>query len=153
MEIKIDLKNEDDVFEKYDNTKISLELIDYLINKASFVRKKENIKIVINNQTKTNLKDSLYEAFKLEYQNTIVTHLKNNIIEVLLLFLGLFFLFLSTQISKDLIWKEILLIGGWVPIWEMIDLELFNDFRGHKRKKILTKLISSNIEENHSSAK
>ena len=73
-------------------------------------------------------------------------HLKINILQLIFLFAGIFFIFLSFKIQNQ-IWKEIFLIGGWVPIWEMIDLELFSDIRGIKRKKILSKLIESEIVE------
>ena len=55
-------------------------------------------------------------------------------------------LFLSSFVSEDFIWKELLLIGGWVPIWEMVDIELFNESRGRRTKKIIEKLIESEFE-------
>ena len=60
--------------------------------------------------------------------------------------MGIFFIFLSYQINNE-IWKEIFLISGWVPIWEMIELELINDVKDRKRKRILLKLINSKIED------
>ena len=145
--IEIDINNKSDVLEKYNNSKISKELIEYLINEANFLYKKDTIIIKINMNPKINLDivNLLNAGFKREYLYTIKSHLKNNILQIILFFLGIFFLFLSTQINSSDIWKEILLIGGWVPIWEMIDLELFNDFRGRKRKRILQKLMNSQI--------
>ena len=145
--IEIDINNKADLLEKYNNTKISKELIEYLINESSYINKKDNIIIKINNNTKLDLDIvlSLKKALEEEYNNTIKSHIKNDIVQIIFFFLGLFFLFLSTKITSSNIWKEILLIGGWVFIWEMIDLELFNDFRGRKRKRILQRLIASNI--------
>lgn len=145
--IEIDLNNKEDLLEKYNNKRISKELIEYLINEANFINKKDNVVIQINNNIKTDIDIVKYliNGLKDEYESNIKSHLKNNIIQIILFFLGIFFLFLSTQINDNDIWKEILLIGGWVPIWEMIDLELFNDFRGHKRKRILQKLLDSKI--------
>ena len=145
--IEIDLNSKEDLLEKYNNKRISKDLIEYLINETNFINKKDNVVIQINNNIKTDIDIAKYliNGLKDEYESNIKSHLKNNIIQIILFFLGIFFLFLSTQINDNDIWKEILLIGGWVPIWEMIDLELFNDFRGHKRKRIIQKLLDSKI--------
>ncbi len=148
IEIKIDLLDEKDLTEKYNDDKISKSLLEYLIQEAKFVNKKEKIKIVVNNKCKTklNYKDIMYESFKEEYVNNLKEHLRNNVLQLVFLLVGVLFIFLSFRIDNQ-VWKEIFLIGGWVPIWEMIDLELFNDIRGKKRKKILLKLIKSEIVE------
>ena len=145
--IEIDLNNKDYLLEKYNNKRISKDLIEYLINEINFINKNDNVVIQINNNINTDIDIVKYltNGLKDEYKSNIKSHLKNNIIQIVLFFLGIFFLFLSTQIKGNDIWKEILLIGGWVPIWEMIDLELFNDYRGHKRKRILQKLLDSEI--------
>ncbi|MGN1302507.1 MAG: hypothetical protein ACI4VO_02495, partial [Clostridia bacterium] len=36
-------------------------------------------------------------------------------------------------------------IGGWVPIWETIDIELFSDLEGRRKKIILKRLLESEI--------
>ena len=145
--IEIDLNSKEDLLERYNNKRISKDLVEYLINETNFVSKKDSVVIQINNNIKADIDIAKYliNGLKDEYESTIRSHLKNNIIQIVLFFLGIFFLFLSTQINSSDIWKEILLIGGWVPIWEMIDLELFNDFRGRKRKRILQKLMDSQI--------
>ena len=145
--IEIDLNSKEDLLERYNNKKISKDLIEYLINETNFINKKDSIVIQINNNIKTDIDIIKYltNGLKDEYESNIKSHLKNNIIQIILFFLGLFFLFLSTQINDNDIWKEMLLIGGWVPIWEMIDLELFDDFRGNKRKRIIQKLLDSEI--------
>ena len=145
--IEIDLNSKEDLLERYNNKRIFKDLVEYLINETNFVSKKDSVVIQINNNIKADIDIAKYliNGLKDEYESTIRSHLKNNVIQIVLFFLGIFFLFLSTQINSSDIWKEILLIGGWVPIWEMIDLELFNDFRGRKRKRILQKLMDSQI--------
>ena len=82
------------------------------------------------------------------YENISNEYHRTNIIQLALLILGLIFLFFSSLISESSIWKEVLLIIGWVPIWEMVDLELFKDYRGRRKKKIIAKLLSSDFIEN-----
>ena len=105
-----------------------------------------NIKISFNNDL--DIKEMLINALNKEYINTINDHYYNNLYQLLLFFIGIFFLSLSTFFEDSILWKEILLIGGWVPIWEMIELELVNDVRGRKRKNIIKKLINSEININ-----
>lgn len=146
--INVDFLDESDIVSRYDGSKISNDLIEYLIKEAEFVRKKDSIKIIISNKCKTKIKykEMLYNAFNEAYTNNLRIHAKNNIIQVILFILGVFFIFMSFQIKNEL-WEEIFLIGGWVPIWEMVDLELFSDVRGNRRKHILLKLKESEIVE------
>lgn len=145
--INVDINDESDMIEKYDNSKISKDLLEYIIEESKFTKKNDKLKIVIKNncQTKLNYREMLYNAFKEEYKNNVQTHLRNNILQLVLFFLGIIFIFISFQIKNNEIWKEIFLIGGWVPIWETVDLELFTDVRGKRRAKVLLKLIDSEI--------
>ena len=85
------------------------------------------------------------EGFKEEYNRSKQEHIDNNMKQIIFLLLGILFIFLSTTISEEFIWKEILLISGWVPIWEVIDVELFSDAEGIR--KIINKLLQSKIIE------
>ncbi len=141
-EIKINIVDESDLYDKFNREELSQELISYIIDEASLVKSEDKIRIIIPKVN--NLKERLQQSFNREYERTIKIHHNNNILQVLLFILGVLFIFFSTRINES-VWKEIFLIGGWVPIWEMIELELFNDFRGRKKKKILSKLLKSEI--------
>lgn len=145
--VTIDINEEDDFLYKYNKAKISPELMDYLFKEISFVRAKDNITLVINNncQKEINLKKVFISSFNDEYNNIKKIHNRNNIIQLFLLFLGIIFIFLSFQFNNAMS-KEIFLIAGWVPIWEMIDLELFSDPKGKRYQKILLKLMNCQIK-------
>ena len=146
--IKIDLLNENDILNIYDEDKLSNNLLEYIIKESLYIKKNDKIKIIIDNKcnTKIKYKDMLINAFKDEYKHNLKIHNRTNIIQLILFIMGIFFIFLSYQINNE-IWKEIFLISGWVPIWEMIELELINDVKDRKRKRILLKLINSKIED------
>jgi len=148
--IEIDLDSQDDFVEKYDKNKVSNELLDYIINQITHINKKEQIKIIINKKAmlKQDCSKMIKEGLKEEYSRNLQQLHDNNVKQILLLFLGATFLFLSTLIDKGIIWKEILLISGWVPIWEMIELELFSDVKSNKKRQIINKLLKSEITEN-----
>ena len=94
-----------------------------------------------------NITKMIKDGLKDEYNMGIRERHDNNMKQLWLLVLGIIFLFLSTLIEEDVIWKELLLIIVWVPIWEMIEVELFPDLEGRKRRKIIKKLLNSKIEE------
>ena len=146
--IHIDNLSEEDLVEKYNDEMINHDLVEYILKKTIFISNEDSIKIILANKcnTKIPIKEKIIEGLKLEYEHTIIEHKRNNLIQLFLLLLGIIFLFLSTKVSEDFIWKEILLIGGWVPIWEMVDIELFKDFRGRRTKKVIEKLIKSDIK-------
>ena len=146
--IKIDIQNEYDLLEKYDKSKISTNLIDYIIKKAYYTKKHDTIKILIQSDCNTSIKikELLIVGLKNAYEKTNYEQKRKNIIQILLLLLGSLFIFLSSRINDTFIWKELLLITGWVPIWEMIDIELFNDSKSNRTKKIIKKLMISKIE-------
>ena len=119
-----------------------------MVNEADLLlREKVDLKIIINNQVKNDsdiikiIKQKLLD----EYDKTILKH-QNNIIKQLIYFLiGITALFFSTLI-QDTIFKEIVLIGGWVLIWYMVELELFSDMELRKRRRVIKRLLESEIK-------
>jgi len=146
--ITIDIQKEEDLIETYDDSVVNHKLIEYILKKSTLLHKEDNVKFVINNKCNTEIfiREKIIEGLKLEYDHTIKEHHYNNLIQILLLFMGITFLFLSTLISEEFIWKEVMVIVGWVPIWEMIDIELFKEFKNKRNKKIIEKLIKSDFE-------
>jgi len=146
--IKIDINSEEHLLEKYDTSIVNHQLIEYIIKKSLYFDKEDTIKIVINNKCNTNvfIREKIIEGLKLEYSLKIKEHYRNNLIQFLLLLLGITFLFFSTFFGEKLIWKEVMVIGGWVPIWEMVRIELFDESKIRRIKKLIIKLIKSEFE-------
>ena len=148
--INVDLQEKNDFLEKYNHEEVTNDLVEYLIKEARHTQKDDNIIINFNVlfNAEFNIKEMLIKTLKEEYLHNINDHRYTNLFQIILFLLGIIFLSLSTLFKDGVIWKEILVIGGWVPIWEMVELELFNDVRGRKRKKIINKLINSEINVN-----
>lgn len=145
--IKIDLLNETDFFERYNREVISKDLINYLVSEASRFNVSDTIKVVINNQiANKNCIPLIKEGLENAYGESIMKSSRNNILEIIYFIMGMAALFISTLIERT-IFKEIVLIGGWVLIWEMIELEIFSDINDRKKRKILKKLLNCEIIE------
>ena len=147
--IKVDLNCREDLTEKYNNNIVSSELISYIVGQAILFSKKENFRIIINNNC--NLENDyislIKEGLDIKYRKSLKKHHINNIKEVFLFIIGILFLFISNLIG-DSIFTELFLIVGWVPIWEAIELELFSDNEERRKRFILKKLLSSKFVSN-----
>ncbi len=144
--IEIDLNNKYDLIDKYNEKKVTHEIIEYIIKQAKPIKNRRT-KIIINNKCKIDkdISKLIKEGLEEEYDRSLEEHNTNNIKQILFLILGITFIFLSTLIDEGVIWKEVLLISGWVPIWEMIEVELFPDVDGRRKRLLIKKILNSEI--------
>ncbi|MBQ8234229.1 MAG: hypothetical protein IJZ36_01435 [Bacilli bacterium] len=143
MEITIDISSIDDVYEKYNKNEVSKELINYIIEKCY---NEKNIKIVINNKLDIKITPLIYKGLENEYNRIYLKYKKNNIIQIIYLILGIIILGISSIISENVI-SEVILVTGWVFIWSVVELEIFTDTTGRKKRKIIKKILKSEIIE------
>lgn len=147
--IEITINSKYDLIDKYNKNKLSNQLLKYIIKQAISIKNNKKIKIIINKkiQISENSVELLKEALKEEYNKSVEERNSNNVKQILLLLLGMIFIFISTKIQASLLWKEIILITGWVPIWEMVKIELFADVYGRRKRRTIKKLLTSEIIE------
>ena len=145
--IELDIVNKDDLLEKYNKKQASRDLINYIVESISYIDKKDEVKIILNNHFKDiNSKELILEGLKREYHKSLVKYIHNNIVQIIYLILGVVMVFLST-IIKESILSEVVLIGGFVFIWAMIEMEIFTDVMDRRKRKRLKKLLRSEIIE------
>lgn len=146
--IEIDVIDQDDLLDKYNRRVVSKNLIEYLIQVVPYFTREDKIQVIVHNKIKEvpECVPLIVKGFREEYEKNVLEKYRNNVIQLVYFILGILILFFSTLI-KSTVLKEIALIGGWVFIWEMIHLELFSDMTGRKRRKILKKLLNSEIVE------
>lgn len=145
--IKVDLVSKEDVFEKYNKDVINHELINYLVDNAFYINKNDSIKLVVNNKLGESFINLIKNSLLNEYNKGLLSHIRNNARQMVYLLIGIVLLFVSTLI-KGTILKEIILIGSWVLIWEMMELVIFSYTNGRRRKFVLKKIIDGEIIEN-----
>lgn len=147
--ITIDIMSENDLFEKYNKNKLANEMIEYIIREFSIPLKDDTVKIIVNNHLQNNIEVTKFikENLSTEYKKTINKNKHNFYIQLLYFFVGMLALFLSSLL-KETLFKEIVLISGWVLIWSMIEIEMFSDTELKRRKRILYKALNSEIIEN-----
>lgn len=146
--LEIDINDKEDLFEKYNEKKISKELIKYIIDNTPKFKKDDKIKVIINN----NLKDKMFvsELIKKELDSEVARNeykfTYNNRKQIVYFILGVAALVLSTFINIEIL-EEIIVIGAWVVLWNMVELEIDDDINYIKKKRILKKILNSEFEE------
>ena len=146
-EIAIDLVSEEDLFERYNKKDVSEDLINYIVRKTINIGSEYKIKLIINNETKNkNVVSLIKEGLEKEYERCKIEYIRNNIVQLVYLVIGILILIISNIITEA-VFKEIILIGGWLFIWTMAEMELFQDNSNRRRRKILKKLLVSEIVE------
>lgn len=146
--IELDILEQDDLLEKYNRKKLSRKLVNYIIGSIPYIGKNDTIKLVINSRI-DNIEciPVIVEGLKHEYEKSMKRHFYNNIIQIIYLIVGIIMIFLSTIIEGTIL-KEIFLIGGWVFIWEFIEIEIFTDTKGLSKRRLLKKILNSQMIEN-----
>lgn len=146
--IEINLIEADDLLDKYNKEKISLDFINYLIESSSYYDKKDKVKIIINNSISddNDYIKLIYQGLRNEYKKSYQKHKHINYLQLIYFVLGIITLAISSIINEEVL-KELILIGGWVFIWTMAELEIFSDMEERHRRMILKKLLNSEILE------
>lgn len=146
--IEIDLNSKANLLDRYNEEKVSYDLVKYIIKQAEIIKPKEDVKIIINKKCKIEedceklIKDGLEE----EYYRSMENYHSNNKKQMVFLVLGTIVLFIAT-LMKGSVWKDIVIISGWVPIWKMVEIELIPDVYGRRKRRIIRKLLKSEILE------
>ncbi len=146
--IDIYINTKEDLTEKYNTGIVSTALIQYILQRTIYVKRNEDIQLVlhVSNNTKGCI-SLIQKGIEETYRDNLRQHHIINIKQFLLLIIGFCMLFISTVIRHNEILEEIILIGGWVPIWEAIELELLTDTKDRRTRRLLKRLLKSEITE------
>lgn len=142
--IEIDVFDEKEFFEIYNKKLVADSLINYLVDQTPNFKNKETLKIKINSKLTSDIdfEKIIVEGLKNKYQKSYQNHFRNTIIQLIYLLVGVLIIFASTLIKGE-VFREVILICGWVLIWATVELEIFSDIEGRKRRKKLKRLIDS----------
>lgn len=146
--INIDIQDGYDLVEDYDKTKVSRELIDYIIEVANEGDSRDTFKIVVDKKNNFDHDSTkmIRDGLEREYLKAKKAHSQENKKQLFDLVVGVTFIYISTLINVEIL-EEILLLGGWVPLWEAIELELFYETKEQSAIKLLKKLKDCEIIE------
>lgn len=146
--VEVDIDKYEDLVEPYNKKKISRELVNYLIGATPKLKKADSLKVVIHNNMKNNIScaEFIKKGLDAEITKSDYSFMNTNRRQIFLFVLGVLILILAYVVNVEII-KEIILIGAWVLLWEMVELEIDDDISNRKKKLILKRLVASEFEE------
>lgn len=156
MNVEVYLKSKESFVNRFNDKELNSELGDYIFNKAliSKLIKKQGLKIKIctNFEVAEEEKESMLDMIRSYYGHLIKTeliYLKINYIKSLILFLvGIVLLSLAyvSEFVTKFVLPEILVIIGWLAIWEAANAILLSNTNHNKKIKILKNLTTCYVE-------
>ena len=92
------------------------------------------------------LVDMIRENYGVDIHEIKVLSEKRTIFDLISILIGIVFLFLSMLVKNIPVVSEVLVIFGWVPIWEAMYSMLFGGFKNRLLLKRLKKLTNCKIK-------
>lgn len=147
--IEIHLNDKEDYTNNFNKNRISPELFDYILNELKTINIKE--KLDINIYTKNFIlsdeeKEQLAMMIKSTYEDDAndLIYLDNNLIfkELIFLLIGVLIIIIYFIFKDSPVISEIILIIGWLMIWESVSRLVFSRTETKykiKRRKQITK--------------
>lgn len=145
LEVIIDLKKKGDFVSRYNNNTLDSKLKEYIINELVGYSTESKVTITINSafelteEEKEHYVKILKKEFKEDLDEEKYLTKKNKIKEIYSAVVGTLFILASYFMNLDIlgVLKEIILIVGWVLIWEVAYSIIFTN---GKRKISLRRL-------------
>ena len=148
--ININLKKKEDFYSKYSNQKLNAELTDFIYNECYGEDYKNNIviniytKLKISKNEKNDMMDTIRRTFGLKVQDELYYYEKAKFKKTILFLIGIV-LIVIYYLSFIEVLSEIILILGWLAIWESVYSFLADSSKDYIRIYRLRKLASSRI--------
>ena len=150
--IEIELKDKKDFVNKYNSNRISSDLYNYIKEENKILDIKEKINIEIKPQFK--MTDEEKELLALNIKKTTSEEIKDleyveqKVIfkELLFLAIGIIITFFWFVVRKSEFISEIILIIGWLFVWEAVKKLVFSRVEHRLNIKRLKKIVKSDID-------
>lgn len=148
--INVNLSNKKDFYSKYSNNKISNELVEYIYDECYGDNFKN--KIVVNINTKLNISkseknhmiDTIRRTFGLMVQDELHYYEKKSNLNALLLIIGIVLIIVYYSNIASIL-REIILILGWLAVWESVYSILFDSSKDRMRIIRLKELAKARV--------
>ena len=152
--IIINLNHNDDACNKFNNHILSKDLGNYIYEQYTSFKNDGIIKLIIssdeemNKEFKENLRIMIMDYINSNIIDLDKIHKKQYIKSFLLTFIGICLIFIAHffHIYNEYIVSEVLMIAGWVSIWEVFDNLVFKESKWRSKYNGYKKLKKCEIE-------
>lgn len=144
--ITVDIADKNDLVEKYDRSIVSADLIKFILTQAEQASIRDTFKIIVKDKCHLDhdVSNLIRSGIKIEYDNAVYEHTRNNNRQVLSVIIGVILIVIST-IIKDPVLAEIFAVGAWVSMWDAIELALYSEYKERRKMNRLRKLLNCEI--------
>lgn len=152
-QITINIKDKDDYTSPYNQEKLHPELLSYILEEHKGIPLHQDIEIVVKSPKIFNQEEK--EKFVTILRSDLGQDIKESYLimkfilirSILLLFFGILFIVFSFYLSKfsTSVISEVLLIIGWVGVWESTYILLFDNTHTRIKIKHYKKLVSAKV--------
>lgn len=149
--ITIHIEDKDDYTNSYNDQKLNSELLSYILDESKGIPLNHTIEIRVNSphsfskQEKNNfvniLRSNLGEDIKESYLELKLTYIR----AAILFLIGVIFVLFSHFSSAHELIAEIVLIIGWVGVWEACYIFLFDNMHNRIKIKKFKKLVNAKV--------
>lgn len=151
--INININKYEDVMEKYDNNKLSSELAYFIYNQYMSLPLRKGIELNIETNFEITeeqegiISDMIHRYFGLQVQKSIYNFRYKTKYQIFLFLIGALLIAISNlKVLADFSTiHEILLIIGWVAVWELFYDGFFVDYKENIKRKRYKKLSEVKI--------
>lgn len=149
--IYITLNRKEDYVNKFNDERITMELNNYILDEIRTIDLKEKTEIVVDSKfqmsedEKNKLKKMIKNNFKDDINETSIYLRKMFLIDTILFFSGIFALLIYIVSNKLLVISEVILIIGWLLIWEGVYNFIFSTLENKIKIARRHQIINSKI--------
>ncbi len=150
LKIEVNLDNIEEIYHPWNKNTLNPTLVTYLYDECLGKNKKSKIDIhiytndLLTTLQKEEIRKIIHVHFKEEQKEIKLKKQVSHLFHFVMLGMGLFFLFLSFLFKIQLV-EEVLLILGWILIWEVVENLLFEKSKENLRLKRYKELGSARI--------
>ena len=151
--IAISFDEKDDYINQFNNNKLSNSLTNYILEECRgkslanriTLNVKTNFKISV--QEKEEFIKMVHENYKTDLEEYVLILKHSNLKKILIFFIGVILIYLSyfKEISNNEVISEVILIIGWVAIWEAAYTWFFESDKNRIKAKRLKQLAKCQI--------
>ncbi len=152
--IEINLTKKDDYINNYNKNKLSDNLREYILEEVKATDPKKKINFIIthefemSDEEKNQFVNMIRSCFGINVSEIIKISKKANVINWIMFFIGMLFLIMYYFINKEIALTEIILIMGWIFIWESTYNALSGNIETKLKVKRRKQIIASKIKFN-----
>ena len=152
--IEINLNENEDEYNKFNNNILAPDLGTYIYEQYLALGGNVNVKLNISSdqemsdEYKNKLKNMIKNYFNSNLIELSHIHRNQNIKNILLSLIGICLIFIAhfLNIYNDFIISEVILVAGWVFLWEVFDNIFFKESKWQTKYNVFKKLCKSQIE-------